>query len=46
VATTTYEAELLLNNPNNMFKGLGGIIFVADTTTAIPSRSPRTRRPT
>jgi hypothetical protein len=37
VATTTYEAELLLNNPNNMFKGLGGIIFVADTTTAIPS---------
>jgi hypothetical protein len=37
VAITTYEAELGLNNPNNMFKGLGGIIFVADTTTAIPS---------
>lgn len=37
MATTTYEAELGLNNAANMFKGLGGIIFVADTTTAIPS---------
>jgi hypothetical protein len=37
VATTTYEAELLLNNAANMFKALGGIIFGADLTTAIPS---------
>jgi hypothetical protein len=37
VATTTYEAELGLNNPNNMLKALGGFIVVADTTTAIPS---------
>jgi hypothetical protein len=37
VATTTYEAELGLNNPNNMMKALGGFIVVADITTAIPS---------
>lgn len=34
---TTFEAELATNLPTNMFKALGGIIFTADTVTAIPS---------
>lgn len=37
MTTTTYEAELLLNNSSNLFKGLGGIVFSADLTTAIPT---------
>lgn len=36
VVTTTYEAELALDNSNNMFKALGGMIFAAALTVAIP----------
>jgi hypothetical protein len=35
--TTTYEAELALNNSNNMFKALGGMIFAAAMTASIPA---------
>ena len=37
MATTTYEAELAGNQPTNMFKALGGIIFTSVMTTAIPA---------
>jgi hypothetical protein len=37
VTTTTYEAELASNNPNNVFKALGGIIYQAPIATAIPA---------
>ena len=37
MVATTYEAELALNNPANQFKALGGIIFKAAMTTAIPT---------
>lgn len=37
MVATTYEAELATNQPSNMFKALGGIIYVADTSVAIPS---------
>jgi hypothetical protein len=37
VVATTYEAELALNGPSNMFKALGGIIFTAPLATAIPA---------
>jgi hypothetical protein len=37
VVTTTYEAELGLNAPTNIFKALGGIIFRAPMTVAIPA---------
>jgi hypothetical protein len=37
VVTTTYEAELGLNLPTNMFKALGGIIFRAPMTVAVPA---------
>ena len=37
MASTTYEAELALNNPANQFKALGGIIFKAAYGTAIPT---------
>jgi hypothetical protein len=38
VATTTYEAEAsTYNQPNNIFKALGGIIYTSALTTAIPA---------
>ena len=38
MTTTTYEAEIsAYNNSSNVFKALGGIIYMADSTTAIPS---------
>lgn len=37
MATTTFEAELASNNPANIFKALGGIIFAADIATSVPS---------
>jgi len=37
MSTTTFEAELASNQPNNLFKALGGIIYVADTSVAIPT---------
>lgn len=37
MVATTYEAELAGNQPSQMFKALGGIIWVADTVTSIPS---------
>ena len=35
--TTTFEAELASNQPNNIFKPLGGIIYEAATSVAIPA---------
>ena len=37
MTTTTYEAELAKNQPNNIFKALGGLIYVASTSVAIPA---------
>jgi hypothetical protein len=37
VANTTFEAELAGNKPTNMFKALGGIIYTATTSVAIPA---------
>jgi len=37
VAVTTYEAELALNQPTQMFKALGGIIYTSVMSTAIPA---------
>lgn len=37
VVTTTFEAELATNLPTNMFKALGGVIYMADLTAAIPA---------
>jgi hypothetical protein len=37
VVTTTYEAELASNQPTNMFKALGGLIYTAAMTVAIPA---------
>lgn len=37
MANTTFEAELASNQPNNIFKALGGIIYVARTNVAIPA---------
>jgi hypothetical protein len=37
VTTTTFETELAKNQPNNIFKALGGLIYVASTSVAIPA---------
>lgn len=38
MSTTTFEAELAAAKPANVFKALGGIIYVTgDTTTAVPT---------
>jgi hypothetical protein len=37
MTTTTYETELAKNQPNNIFKALGGLIYVASTSVAIPA---------
>jgi hypothetical protein len=37
MTTTTFEAELASNQPNNIFKALGGIIYEAATSVAIPA---------
>ncbi len=37
MTTTTYEAELATNRPGNIFKALGGIIFEAKMSVAIPA---------
>lgn len=37
MASTTFEAELATNNPSNIFKALGGIIYAGDMTAAVPS---------
>lgn len=37
MVATTYEAELQSNQPSNMFKALGGIIYSAAITEAIPA---------
>lgn len=37
MAVTTYEAELTGNQSNQIFKALGGIIYTAPITTAIPA---------
>jgi hypothetical protein len=37
MSTTTFEAELASNQPNNVFKALGGLIYTAATSVAIPA---------
>jgi hypothetical protein len=37
MTTTTFEAELASNQPNNIFKALGGIIYQAPIATTIPA---------
>lgn len=38
MAITTYESEAqAFNNPNNIFKALGGLIYMAASTAAIPA---------
>jgi hypothetical protein len=37
MTTTTYETELGKNQPDNMFKALGGLIYKAATSVAIPT---------
>src|SRR4051794_36996420 len=37
MVATTYEAELASNQPANMFKAIGGIIWIGNTSVAIPS---------
>lgn len=37
MANTTFEAELASNNPSNIFKALGGIVYQAPTTEPIPA---------
>ncbi len=37
MTTTTYEAELASNQPSNIFKALGGIIWVAKDNISIPA---------
>lgn len=37
MTTTTYEAELASNQPSNIFKALGGIIWVAKDNVAVPA---------
>ena len=37
MAVTTYEAELALNQPTQIFKALGGIIYTAAMAQAIPT---------
>jgi hypothetical protein len=37
VTTTTFEAELATSRPQNMFKALGGIIYTAAMSVALPA---------
>lgn len=37
MVATTYEAEVATNQPSNMFKALGGLIYTAPITQAIPT---------
>lgn len=37
MVTTTFEAELATNNPANIFKALGGLIYVGALSVAVPA---------